>query len=94
MAHTVEQFWTPDRVLPAIVFVLGLLIGGFATNQYIDPFLSGTQAQDQNSLLEMNARLDARNDQLYYCLVDNNVPQSACIGAGAANPIIAENINN
>lgn len=92
MAQTIDTFWTPDRILLALVFVAGLLIGGFVTNNYIGPYLNGSAVADQNSLLELNARLDSRNDQLYNCLVQNNIKVEAC-GIGVAPKKTADTNN-
>ncbi len=72
------RFLAGQRPLLAGLFVLGLLIGGLVTNKYIDPYLNGAQSADRNSLLAQNQGLDARSDQLYRCLIANNVEPGSC----------------
>ncbi len=79
--HIASRFWNPGRIMLAGLFILGLVIGGYVTNQYVDPYLNGAQGKDINSLLTQNARLDSRNDMLYSCLVKNITPES-CEGNG------------
>ncbi|MCR4336069.1 MAG: hypothetical protein NUV57_06075 [archaeon] len=73
-----EPFWNFYRILLVVVFVVGLILGGVATNQYIDPVLTGGQIHDQNSLVDLNERLDSRADQLYNCLLENDISPATC----------------
>jgi len=78
MGEEGEPFWNFYRILIVVTFVLGLILGGIATNQVVDPIVYGNQIQDQNSLQEMNDRLDSRVDELYNCLLENNVSPATC----------------
>ncbi|VVC00367.1 Uncharacterised protein [uncultured archaeon] len=71
-------FWTTERKLFALFFILGLAIGGFLVHTYIDPAFYGLQAKDTNSIIEENSRLDSRAEELYNCLLENNIPPSVC----------------
>tara|TARA_Y100000310_G_C20692845_1_gene823479 strand:+ start:2585 stop:2827 length:243 start_codon:yes stop_codon:yes gene_type:complete len=73
-----EPFWNFYRILIVITFAAGLILGGIATNQIIDPILTGNYVQDQNSLTALNDRLDSRVDQLYNCLLENDVSPAVC----------------
>ena len=78
--HIAHKFWDGGKVLLVGLFVLGLVIGGYVTNKYVDPYLNGVQGADLNSLLEKNSRLDSRNDALYNCLV-KKIPAESCEGS-------------
>ncbi len=71
-------FWTTQRIILAVVFVAGLILGVLATNQFLDPVVFQKAAPDYNALQETNQRLDTRNDQLYNCLLTNNVNPASC----------------
>ena len=73
-----KSFWTRGRIIIAAAFIIGLAIGFFATNKYIDPYINGSKIADQNELIAENSMLDARADWLYNCLIENNVPPSVC----------------
>ena len=72
------RFWSKERIIFVLIFVAGLIIGGALTNQVLDPMLYGVQGADQNSLVELNERLDLRNDELFNCLLENSVDPSSC----------------
>lgn len=73
-------FWTAERMLFAAVFIAGLLIGAFATHQYIEPMIFAAKSSDSNALAQLNDSLDKRNDQLYSCLLENNIKPDTCTG--------------
>ncbi|HIH10278.1 MAG TPA: hypothetical protein HA254_06460 [Candidatus Diapherotrites archaeon] len=73
-----KGFWTHDRIVFAIILLVGAIIGGIITHNYIDPWLSGTSGSDYNSMLALNSRLDARNDMLYSCLLKNSIDPQDC----------------
>jgi len=74
----VHYFWTSERILLALVFIIGLIIGGFVTNQFIDPYLNSIKSDDYNSMKDLVDRLNQRNDQLLQCLHDNGIDQTYC----------------
>jgi len=71
-------FWDTQKILLVGVFILGLILGIVLTNQVIDPFINNGIISDQNSLAELNTRLDSRNDELYNCLLENEIAPSSC----------------
>jgi len=71
-------FWDTQKILLVGVFVIGLIIGIAITNQVIDPIINEGIVSDQNSLSELNTRLDSRNDELYNCLLENEINPSSC----------------
>ena len=71
-------FWDTQKILLVGVFVIGLIIGIAITNQVIDPIINEGIVSDQNSLSELNTRLDSRNDALYNCLLENEINPSSC----------------
>ena len=71
-------FWDTQKILLVGVFVIGLIIGIAITNQVIDPIINEGIVSDQNSLSELNTRLDLRNDELYNCLLENEINPSSC----------------
>ena len=73
-----EGFWTKGRIIFILIFVTGVIVGAVLVNQVIDPFIYGVQGADQNSLVELNSRLDLRNDELFNCLLKNDVDPSTC----------------
>lgn len=73
------RFWTSHRILLALIFATGLIIGGVITNQLVDPIIYSKQLSDYNSLSELNSRLDSRNDQLYSCIVKSNLDPEKCV---------------
>jgi hypothetical protein len=74
----IQYFWTSERILLALTFIIGLIIGGFATNQFIDPYLNSAKSEDYNSMKDLVDRLNERNDQLLQCLRDNGIDQTSC----------------
>ena len=78
MSGEKEPFWDTQRILLVGVFVIGLIIGIGITNQVIDPFINEGVISDQNTLSELNTRLDSRNDELYNCLLENEINPSSC----------------
>jgi len=72
-------FWTTNRILFALVFIFGIILGGILVNQYIDPFIYANRASDYNAVSELNNRLDSRADELYNCLVKNEISPSSCV---------------
>ena len=73
-----QKFWNGEKILLALVFLAGLIIGAALANQVIDPMLFSGKSSDSNTLIELNERLDARNDQLFNCLVKNEIEPSSC----------------
>ncbi|HZX34170.1 MAG TPA: hypothetical protein VFF09_02200 [archaeon] len=73
-----QKFWDGEKILLALVFLAGLIIGAALANQVIDPLLFSGKISDSNTLIELNERLDARNDQLFNCLVKNEIEPSSC----------------
>ncbi len=71
-------FWDAQKILVVVVFIAGLLVGGFVTNKYIDKQVLAKQAVDSNSVSQLNSRLDQRNDLLYSCLLKNNISPETC----------------
>jgi len=78
MVEERDGFWSSTKIIFVLLFVAGFVVGALITNQFIDPFLSGTQASDQNSLSELNTRIDSRNDELYNCLLENEINPVDC----------------
>ena len=72
------HFWTSDRILLALIFAIGLVVGGIITHNYLEPTVFSQKGNDYNSLLELNARLDERNDLLRSCLTANNITVESC----------------
>lgn len=73
-----RHFWSSDRILVAIVFIIGLAIGAIATNQLIDPYLNSGKSADYNAMSDLVTRLNERNDQLFQCLQDNGIDAKSC----------------
>ncbi len=71
-----QNFWTSERILFLIFFILGFALGAVAMDFYAN-FSKGF-GNDYNSMLEINQRLSERNSQLYSCLVENKVEPEAC----------------
>lgn len=79
------HFWSSDRILLAVIFLIGIAIGGLLTNQYVDPYLNSSKNADYNVLVQQNLRLDMRNDLLFSCLQKNNInPENCTIENGAS----------
>ncbi|HLC79869.1 MAG TPA: hypothetical protein VJG83_05625 [archaeon] len=70
-----EHFWTSDRILLVLVFAVGLVVGIFAASQIN---LGPNSASDYNSLVQINERLDSRNDSLYSCLIRSDIDPINC----------------
>jgi len=74
-----KKFWNLSKIFIVFVFLLGLLIGGILTNQFIDPTLNTGMVQDYNSLVELNEVLDSQADSYYQCLMKNGInPDGDC----------------
>jgi len=73
-----EGVFTNERKILLIVFIAGIIIGGLIVNQFVDPFLNSGQLSDANATIELNNRLDSRNDELFQCLVDNGIDPDTC----------------
>lgn len=78
MDNVIEHFWSADRLRLVIIFIAGLLIGGYVTNQYVDPYLGSSSSVDYNALIEINTSLDERNEQLFGCLEKNQIDPQTC----------------
>lgn len=81
------SFWTTGRIILILVFLLGVIIGGVIVNQYIDPFIYANQVSDFNSVSALNNRLDTRADELYNCLLENDVSPTLC-NISSAEPAV------
>lgn len=74
-----KKFLTLGKVFVIFIFLLGVLIGGIITNQFVDPVLNSGITQDYNALLETNEVLDSQADSYYQCLIENGInPDEGC----------------
>jgi len=73
-----SRFWNASRILLVVVFIIGLAVGAFVTNKFIDNTAIKSTQSDSNSLLEENRRLDERNDTLFRCLKQYGVEPETC----------------
>ncbi len=74
-----KKFWSMGKIFVIFIFILGLLIGGIITSQFIDPVLNSGITQDYNALLETNEVLDSQADSYYQCLIENGInPDEGC----------------
>lgn len=73
-----EPFWNFYKILIVVTFVLGVILGGIATNQVIDPYLMNTNSGDFNKMIQSTERLDSRVDELYNCLLENDISPATC----------------
>ena len=86
MRETVRDFMDLRQVPLILLFLGGLIAGFLLTNQVIDPFIYKDKIGDYNKLVEINSGLDKRNDQLYSCLLQNNVnPENCSAKNGSVN---------
>lgn len=69
-------FWSLQRIAFAAVFVAGLLIGAYITNQFIEPSL-GLSANAQD-LQKINTQLDSLNDKYYKCMQTFQIDPQTC----------------
>jgi len=72
------SFWNRDRVIIAIVFVIGLIAGIALANQFIDPALGSGMVVQYDSLSEKNAALDEQADSYYTCLQKQKIDPTTC----------------
>lgn len=68
-----------QKILPfLIVLIIGLAIGIYVTNQYIDPMLNVGAAQEKKLLEERNVVLDQQVDSYYTCLQTFAIDPQTC----------------
>ena len=72
------KFWNTQKILLVVVFLAGIIIGGVAVNQLIDPYLASVDSAHFNAMVKLTVRLDSRNDELYNRLFDNDVNPATC----------------
>ena len=60
------------------LLAIGIIIGGVATHEIVEPFLYKNQSSDFNSMAQLTERLDSRNDELYSCLEKNSIDPNNC----------------
>lgn len=61
-----------------IILIIGIMIGAFITNQYIDPFLENTKENSNcSSYIQTNEILNKENTCLYE-LLDNSKDINKC----------------
>ena len=73
-----KGFWSFQRISLLVVFLLGLSIGVFVTNQYIDPSLDSSLSEDITQLQTINQELDSANDKYYSCLQTFEIDPATC----------------
>jgi len=64
--------------IPLIILVVGILIGGLITHEYIEPLIKGNQNTQSTSCLRTNELLSKENSCLYSLLSDPNKDTSIC----------------
>ena len=68
-----------SKAMPFIViFIIGLAIGVYLTNQFIDPALNTGAAQEKKLLEERNSVLDQQVDSYYACLSTFAIDPQTC----------------
>lgn len=68
-----------QKLLPFIViFVIGLAVGVYVTNQFIDPALNVGAVQEKKLLEERNVVLDQQVDSYYTCLSTFAIDPQTC----------------
>ena len=72
------KFWDTQKILLVVVFLAGIIIGGVAVNQLVDPYFASVDSADFNAMVKLTERLDSRNDELYNCLLENDVNPATC----------------
>jgi len=50
-------FWTTNRIIMVSLLVLGLLIGGYAEHQFIEPILTADYSKCKADLKSLNAEI-------------------------------------
>ena len=72
------KFWDTQKILIVVALIAGIIIGGVVTNQVIDPYFASVDSADFNAMVKLTERLDSRNDELYNCLLDNDISPATC----------------
>jgi len=73
-----KSFWNFQRISLLVVFLVGLAIGVYITNQFIDPTFNASTAEENTQLAEINQRLDSQNDKYYSCLQIFEIDPESC----------------
>ena len=68
-----------QKLLPfLVIFVIGLAVGVYVTNQFIDPALNVGASQEKKLLEERNVVLDQQVDSYYTCLQTFAIDPQTC----------------
>ena len=71
-------FWTFSRILLVAIFIAGFVAGIYVSQEYSTTGFLSLSGSDYNALAHENQRLDARNEELFKCLLENDIEPSAC----------------
>ena len=74
-----KSIWTMQRIAMLVIFLVGFALGVYVTNQFIDPTLDLSFANENAELLSKNQQLDTLNDAYYSCLQIFEIDPATCV---------------